>query len=505
MMSLLGVESDWKRHWKGMPEFGQKDLTAFQTLTVHFRCPADRDDFARLIGRRLTPRTQSIWHPREDIGTFANKHFVSAKQVNPCHPVYVISKGRWDRSLTARALGRMGIPFSLVVEPQEHEQYTSVAEKTGAQLLTLPFSNLGKGSIPARNWVWEHSIAAGAERHWILDDNIQGFYRLYRNLKTPVACGSTFLAAEEFVDRYENVGLAGLNYFMFASRKTVVPPYVLNTRIYSCILIRNDLEFRWRGRYNEDTDLSLRVLKAGFCTVLFNAFLAKKQATMTMKGGNTDELYKGDGRLRMANSLAKQHPDCVKITTKWGRPQHQVDYSRFRRNRLKLKAVVHKPQNVNNFGMHLELDHDSRLVLIGQAPGSKGNGKPLEGRIGKLLAELTGLTVEDYLRLTERYNLLSRWPGKNGKGDAWPADEAAEKAENMTTELTGRRVLLLGRNVARAFGLGDLPLMTWQEWNEGKVALIPHPSGIVRWWNDKKNKKEAGDFFRDAVEDLGNW
>jgi hypothetical protein len=76
------------------------------------------------------------------------------------------------------------------------------------------------------------------------------------------------------------------------------------------------------------------VLKGGLCTVLFNAFLAKKRPTMEMAGGNTDELYAGDGRLRMAESLREQHPDLVKVTSKWGRPQHHVNYKVFRKTRL---------------------------------------------------------------------------------------------------------------------------------------------------------------------------
>ena len=64
---------------------------------------------------------------------------------------------------------------------------------------------------------------------------------------------------------------------MFVPRKSAdLPPFKANTRIYSCILIDNALPFRWRGRYNEDTDLSLRVLKAGLCTIQFNAFLRRR-------------------------------------------------------------------------------------------------------------------------------------------------------------------------------------------------------------------------------------
>lgn len=281
--------------------------------------------------------------------------------MNPHYPVYIISKGRWERPLTARALDKIGVPYRIVVEPQEADSYARALGRD--RILELPFSNLGQGSIPARNWVWEHSIDAGAARHWILDDNISGFFRLHRNLKTPVASGTIFYAAEHFVDRYTNVAKAGFNYFMFASRKSKLPPLYLNTRVYSCILLRNDLPYRWRGRYNEDTDLSLRILKDGHCTVLFNAFLAFKQTTMTMKGGNTDELYNGDGRLRMAQSLVEQHPDVTTITRKWGRYQHHVDYRPFRRNKLQLRDGLDIDPRPNNFGMVLERLVDGRWVI----------------------------------------------------------------------------------------------------------------------------------------------
>jgi hypothetical protein len=126
-------------------------------------------------------------------------------------------------------------------------------------------------------------------------------------------------------------------------------------------LIKNDLPYRWRGRYNEDTDLSLRCLKGGWCTVLFNAFLADKITTMVMTGGNTESLYLlpdgRDGRLLMAQSLQQQHPDVVKITRKWNRWQHQVDYRPFKHNRLIL----------NEYGMRLVQVPGRKAVLDGQA------------------------------------------------------------------------------------------------------------------------------------------
>lgn len=243
----------------------------------------------------------------------------------PRYPVYVISKGRSDCCLTARFLIKDGVPFHLVVEPQEYEDY---ARHFGEdRILTLPFSNLGLGSIPARNWVWSHALSTGAARHWILDDNIRFINRRYKTRKIKCNAGLAFSACEDFVDRYENVAIAGMNYDMFIPNKKRCPPFVLNAHVYSCLLIRNDLPQRWRGRYNEDTDLCLQVLASGQCTILFNAFTVFKVTTMLMKGGNTAELYKGDGRLKMARSLERMWPYVVETKRRFQRPQHVVKNS----------------------------------------------------------------------------------------------------------------------------------------------------------------------------------
>jgi len=74
---------------------------------------------------------------------------------------------------------------------------------------------------------------------------------------------------------------------------------------------------------------------------------------MTVKGGNTD-IYQGDGRLKMAQELQQRHPDVTKITWKWGRWQHQVDYRPFKNNRPILRPGVEIPEGPNNYGMVLK-------------------------------------------------------------------------------------------------------------------------------------------------------
>lgn len=268
------------------------------------------------------------------------------------YPIYIISKGRAVSRPTSKALDLMGVPYKVAIEPQEYDDY---AREIGEEkLLTLPFSNHGKGSGPARNWCWEHSQINGYKRHWLLDDNIFEFWRLHRNRRYRVSKGSAmFRAAEDFVDRYKNISLAGFQYKFFCIDGILYPPYILNTRIMSCFLIDNACPHKWRGKFNEDVDLSLRVLKDGGCTILFYAFLCGKARTGTMKGGNTEEIYGNydDKAAKKSQMLVDLHPDVARLADRYGRIHHHVDISDFRNNRLILADNVEIKKKTDNYGM----------------------------------------------------------------------------------------------------------------------------------------------------------
>ena len=73
-----------------------------------------------------------------------------------------------------------------------------------------------------------------------------------------------------------------------------------------------------------------------------------------MKGGNTDNVYTdGDNRLKFAQSLVDQHPDVVKLTWKFNRYHHQVDYKQFKQNKLIKTDIQHTYDKINNYGMKL--------------------------------------------------------------------------------------------------------------------------------------------------------
>ena len=138
-------------------------------------------------------------------------------------------------------------------------------------------------------------------------------------------------------------------------------------------------------------------------------------------------------------------------------------------------------------------------LLVGQAPGPNTDPtRPLYPNPSHLsggrLAEIMGLDPREYLRRFDRINLLyrhpGRWPGKND--DKWPEKLARVAAEAVRPLVRDRDVILVGRNVARAFGLAETPFHARLP---DATVVIPHPAGRNHWYNDPVNRKEAHEFW----------
>ena len=284
---------------------------------------------------------------------------------NPRYPLFIVSKGRADTRYTARYLDYMNVPYRLVVEPEEYDLYVkAVGDKNKVLQMDMSYKekydtcdelglNKSTGPGPARNFVWDYSISEGYDYHWVMDDNIRSFRRYNKNEKVKVSSGTIFAAMEDFIERYENIAMGGPNYYMFQPSRQKTPPFILNTRIYSCNFIKNSSPFRWRGRYNEDTILSLDMLSARLCTIQFNAFLQEKITTQQVKGGNSAEFYDKEGTLAKSKMQVKVYPDVSRIVKRFGRIHHHVDYSGFKVNKLIKKKDYKKA--VSKYDMKLKI------------------------------------------------------------------------------------------------------------------------------------------------------
>lgn len=158
-----------------------------------------------------------------------------------------------------------------------------------------------------------------------------------------------------------------------------------------------------------------------------------------------------------------------------------------------------------------------RPLLVGQAPGPETDGWPaFIGDSGDRLARLAGLPdlagarpAASLIDVCERVNLIKRWPGDAGGGDLFPMDQAREGASEIrrrmaSGDMSGRRVVLVGSGVMRAFGW----TREWYEWGDASllgagfdtgvtVSSIPHPSGQNKHWNDEANRDRGREFLRE--------
>lgn len=69
-------DEEWKKYWKGMPEFVQEDNPPYKKILVSFRNQEDYEEFAKLIDQKLTEKTKSIWYPKLDIDDNALKRWI---------------------------------------------------------------------------------------------------------------------------------------------------------------------------------------------------------------------------------------------------------------------------------------------------------------------------------------------------------------------------------------------------------------------------------------------
>lgn len=258
------------------------------------------------------------------------------------YPVYIVSKGRYENPITAKCFIEDKVDFYIVVEPQEYELYKkSIPEK---YILQTPFSNLGLGSYPARNFAWDHALANGHERYWCFDDNIYRMRQLVKGKKIPINAKKAICYLEEFTDRYTNIGITAFAYTSMVVANQISKAFYLNCHAYSAMLIKTDMAWKWRMKYNEDVDLCLQVLHNKLCVVQINVLMVDKVSTVTkMKGGNQTDLYQGnshDKKILKARSLEEIWPQYAETIIRFNRPHHYVNWAKHFKHPLRRRTDI---------------------------------------------------------------------------------------------------------------------------------------------------------------------
>jgi hypothetical protein len=132
-----------------------------------------------------------------------------------------------------------------------------------------------------------------------------------------------------------------------------------------------------------------------------------------------------------------------------------------------------------------------KIGLVGQAPSRRGDPrKPPAGPHGQKIARLAGMSYDELITC-RRKHLNTHYNGKRSKGDAFDRAKGNAKAADVLMDWRVERIVLLGKNVARCFGFRDVPFLAEISIYGRRFLIFPHPSGINRWWNERRNERRA--------------
>lgn len=260
--------------------------------------------------------------------------------------IYIISKGR-PQCTTAKTLERMDYPGEwFIVCGNNDETLEEYQQRWGDHVLVFDwyeeikrtdtldnfgFDTMASGAVPVRNATMRIAKERGARRHWQLDDDYNGFYRVTNGTLKKHRCdGQEFydemLKVAQWADScgMNNCGIALGTIESAPANKCKVGKRVFNAHNLPC----DDKLFTvWRGRMNDDLINAIETWRNGgfeYHVKYLNITMAPSQSE---DGGLTD-IYKLEGTVRKSAYPVLIAPGAAKLVCEFGRYHHRVDWSK---------------------------------------------------------------------------------------------------------------------------------------------------------------------------------
>jgi uracil-DNA glycosylase len=141
------------------------------------------------------------------------------------------------------------------------------------------------------------------------------------------------------------------------------------------------------------------------------------------------------------------------------------------------------------------MKNPTQIIFVGQGPSQDGDPyRPLEGTAAARLGSLLDAPEDYFIGCFARINLNSEWIGKvagDGKGDVFDLAEGRASAKVLIRG-SWTHYVLLGKRVAERFDAKGEFLQTISH-GQKHFLILPHPSGINRWWNEPNNVAAAAE------------
>ena len=142
-----------------------------------------------------------------------------------------------------------------------------------------------------------------------------------------------------------------------------------------------------------------------------------------------------------------------------------------------------------------------RILAVGEAPSRERFEVARESQqaLASLRKRIDDLVPSSWIDWSDWtfVNLFQRPMPREGKGSMFPLEEARRQANTImrflrsTPEEEYDLVVLVGKRVAKAFGIDGAVYFGAYTWSPHGPTyyVVPHPSGVNRWWNDPVNRE----------------
>jgi glycosyltransferase involved in cell wall biosynthesis len=239
-------------------------------------------------------------------------------------PIYIPSKGR-PNSSTARLLKEHGIPYYLVIEPQDEQAYR---EKRTGVLKILDENN--KGIAYVRNAILK--MNSGDNWFWMIDDDISRFMEVRNNRCYTQQPREVLEKAERIIISDTDVAIGALDYqqFAWAAKRE----YTDNSYAEVAVLMNPSRISHQYDDYvalKEDRDFAMQVIKSGFKTRRVHGYAFSAPRNASNQGGLNEEYKAGKEKIAVARMIEKWgNKTCNINKKKSGRTDVKINWRKIK-------------------------------------------------------------------------------------------------------------------------------------------------------------------------------
>jgi len=261
----------------------------------------------------------------ESVAELITGHQEPSKTIQ--YTIFILSKGRAGIATTPSRLDKQGIGYTLVVEPDEIDEYR--LEYPEAEILSLPLS--GQGISYARQYILDYGRWNNLNYYWQLDDDLGACYELVDGKSIQVDFSIVLGYTETLTSKYD-VALAGIEAKSFL-RDEHQKPYRFNTRVYSCVLTSTRHQCNYRAEFDtkEDIDFCLQILTTGEHIVCVQKYAINYRHIKSRQPGGLTPLYEDSIDVDISHKFVNEWGEEIcKIVNKYGRVDVVIDWKQFK-------------------------------------------------------------------------------------------------------------------------------------------------------------------------------